>query len=423
MKRTAALLVTLVVAGALLPAGTAHATEADVAAVIGVVVKLEMPDRASLDGVIADHGGSVGDGLVESRGIYLLEDVVYVKADKLDYEADKEAKEWAKDLEKDDRVAWAEPEWREAAEDARFHAWPDSTYDEVGGDDLDEDDVKNQEAFESLSLDEAHEIATGSGAIVAVLDSGVDASHPLLAERLLAGYDLVDDDADPRDVLNGVDDDGDGLVDEAYGHGTFVAGIVAQIAPDADILPVRVLDAEGRGHLYAVVDGIDMAIEGGADVINLSFSLPDDHKPAPLKDALKRAKDAGVVVVGAAGNRADDRKLYPASEGSVISVGAIGGNDHDEVAGFSSHGKWVLLAAPGVDIVSAVPGGGHAVWTGTSMATPVVAGQAALLFQIAPEAEQKDVRKALKDSARKMRGKKRADKGEIDILESLARLS
>jgi thermitase len=180
-----------------------------------------------------------------------------------------------------------------------------------------------------------------------------------------------------------------------------------------------VLDADGRAEIPAVVDAIYLAIESGADIINLSFGLQSDEKPDSLKDALKEAKDAGVLVVAAAGNGGDDQKRYPASEGSVISVGALDVTDDNQVAGFSSHGKWVLLAAPGVGIVSSVPGGGYATWAGTSMAAPVVSGQAALLVQVDPEAKRNDVEKALKDSAHKMHGDHKAEKGAIDILESI----
>jgi len=387
----------------------------DVFVTVEIVVKAELSE-AELAEIAAEENGFVVGPVIESRGVYLLAMVTDVKADKIEEETDKEAEDWAKDVANEDGVVWAEPVWVENAEDTRFHAWPDGDPDEVG-------ELDNDEVFADLALEEAHQTATGSGAVVAILDTGIDFAHPFFSGRLLPGYDLVDDDADASDAGNGVDDDADGAVDEAYGHGTFVAGVVLQVAPDATILPIRVLDADGRAGVPTVVEGIYLAIELGADVINLSFSLPTNDKPDSLKDALKAAKEADIVVTGAAGNQGLDDKVYPASEGSVISVGAIDTADQEEVAQFSSYGKWVLVAAPGVDVVSTVPGGGYAVWAGTSMASPVVAGQLALLLEIDPDAKRKDLEKAVKDSARKMTGNNKAEKGVVDLLESLVQIS
>lgn len=413
MIRRLALVGALVVLSAAVTASPAHADDDEVEILIEVVVKVE----ADVDvfEVAESNDGLVLGAHIESRNVYRLGTVVEVEEDDVEEEADDEAKDWAKDLEKEDGVLWAEPVWRETPEDSRFHAWPDAGFVEVAA-------IDNQAAFGFLNLETVHETTTGEGVIVAVLDTGFDMSHPFLSGRMLAGYDLVDDDGDPTDQGDGVDNDGDGLADEAYGHGTFVAGVVLEIAPDATILPIRVLDADGRADVPTVVEGVTMAIEAGADVINLSFTLIGDLKPETMKDVLKAAKDEGIIVVGAAGNGSDDEKRYPASESSVISVAAIDHDDSDEVAGFSNHGNWVLLAAPGVSIVSAIPGGGYATWSGTSMAAPVVAGQAALLIEVDPSAKRSDVEKALKDGAQKMGGKARTEKGVIDIMESIAEM-
>ena len=122
-------------------------------------------------------------------------------------------------------------------------------------------DVSGQEAFAVAGVLQAQGIADGAGVVVAVLDTGVLTDHPDLAGHLLPGYDFVENDADPLDAPNGIDDDGDGLVDEGVGHGTFVAGLVASIAPGAQVLPLRVLDSDARGTSEGVARAIVHAVE------------------------------------------------------------------------------------------------------------------------------------------------------------------
>ena len=232
---------------------------------------------------------------------------------------------------------------------------------------------------------------------------------------MLPGYDMVDDDADPSDETDGIDDDGDGAIDEAYGHGTFVAGVVAQIAPDAQIIPVRVLNADGVGDLHSVIEGIEFAIAADVDVINLSFSLVEKSESKVLKDVFKRAQEAGISIVAAAGNQGNDKKHYPAAEGDIVSVGALG-SDGAQLAGFSGRGNWVDVAAPGEDIVSGLPGGEYATWAGTSMAAPVVSAQLALMVQLQPDAKPKDLQKMLWKSSRKPEHWEGSENGVVDVL-------
>jgi subtilisin family serine protease len=201
---------------------------------------------------------------------------------------------------------------------------------------------------------ELQRCATGQGVTVAVLDTGIDATHPALVGRVLeTGWNALDNTADVSDVGNDVDDDGDGLVDEMVGHGTHVAGIVVQVAPDVSILPVKVLGSDGVGDAFYVAAGIYYAVSQGVDVINLSLSSTYDARV--VAEAVAEANEAGVVVVAAAGNGATNRVLeFPAADTGVLGIAATDQNDLKSE--FSNFGDRIDLSAPGVEIVSAVAG-------------------------------------------------------------------
>jgi subtilisin family serine protease len=392
----------------------------EIEAPVGAVVKLDTTATLDVEALALEMEASSIEPLIPSRGVFRLrsEHTAIYKSDGT-VKLDGDAKKWLKDaVGKHDLVIWAEPDAQIDFEDDRFHAWRFHAWPQALPEQAEEAGVADQPAFVSLDLGAAHDYGTGDGVVIAVLDTGIDATHPLLTGRLGPGYDLIDDDADPADQANGLDDDGDGLADEAYGHGTFIAGIVAQVAPDALVQPIRVLNADGEAELYAVIEGIYLAIEMEVDVINMSFGLMGRRMSKSLDEALKQADKAGIVVVAAAGNAGGSEKHYPAAAKNVIAVTALGA-DGELLAPFSNHGKWVHVAAPGVGIVSAVPGGGYATWSGTSMATPVVSSLAAILTDYAPDRAGDKVSKAILDSARKMHHDERADKGIINVLGSI----
>jgi len=224
-----------------------------------------------------------------------------------------------------------------------------------------------------IRLDKVFKDATGI--TVALLDTGVDLDHPLLASRLTAGYDFADNDGWPDDEANGRDDDGDGRTDEGSGHGTHIAGIIAMVAPAAKVMPVRVLNSDGGGTLFDIVQGLVYAVEQGADVVNMSFSAVD-NSPL-LSAAVQFALNRDVVLVAAAAGE-DGYLEFPAAYDGVIAVGAT--KNDDAVTDFSqSYATEVDVFAPGEWIFSTYLDGGYAWWSGTSMAAPFVAGGAALL--------------------------------------------
>lgn len=354
--------------------------------------------------VARDHDVVLLHSLVASKGIHL-------------YGSDLELDEGKikKVFDKDERVRYAEPNYEGVSADGnRFHAWPRGSYRHgASGQSISPTDLQ-------ADIEALHTRATGAGVTIALLDTGVDADHAALVGHVDQGWDLIDDDADADDVAAGLDADGDSQIDEAWGHGTHLAGIMMQIAPDARVLSYRVLDSDGTGRAYAVAAAIFDAVDRGADVINLSFGV--DHKSTSkmLKDAMKYAKEAEVIVVAAAGNDGDDEKRYPAASSDVISVGALDQNAN-RLATFANYG-WVEVAAPGVDVMSTLPGDFVGSWSGSSMAAPFVSAQAALLLDAFDEEKPKKIAEAIRKSSRKLeRGNKIKD-GAVDIAASFAEL-
>jgi subtilisin family serine protease len=277
-------------------------------------------------------------------------------------------------------VQYAEPNYQGQLPEARLRSsWV------VGGD---TNDYTAQWAQAKMHLSEAHAISRGAGVIVAILDTGIDASHPALAGHLTDGYDFVASDADPSE-------EGIYGVNGAYGHGTHVAGLVALAAPDAMLMPLRTLDIDGIGTIWGQLEGLSYAIEHGADVVNLSYSF---SQPSLLMNDLladltcangveldcRQPTRPGLIVVAAAGNSGGSDREYPAAANMPGVLAMAASTDADTTAVFSTYGSWVRVMAPGDHILSTIPGGGFATWSGTSMSTPLAAGTAALLRAICP---------------------------------------
>ncbi|MEV0256309.1 type VII secretion-associated serine protease mycosin [Streptomyces sp. NPDC050732] len=245
-------------------------------------------------------------------------------------------------------------------------------------------------SLQRVLLDELWLQSTGKGMRVAVIDTGVDTKNPQLKPAV--------DVSRGRNFLPTRDDKGEKIdrgkangTTDGVGHGTRVAGIIAArpakgtgfvgLAPDATIIPITQNDAEGHGTATTLAKGIDHAVDAGADVINISQDTANAATPAPeLKRAVDRALTQQVVVVASAGNDGlggNIKKTYPASYEGVLAVAASDRNN--ERAAFSQSGDFVDVAAPGVDMISTVPGGGHCADSGTSFAAPYVAALAALI--------------------------------------------
>lgn len=236
--------------------------------------------------------------------------------------------------------------------------------------------------------------AGGSNITIAIIDSGVDLDHPDLQASIVPGYDFVNDDSVP---------------DDDNGHGTHVAGIAAAVGNNgvgiagiswrAGIMPLKILNAGGSGNTFDLSDAVHYAVDNGARVINLSVGAQGTKWPCnwPEVDAaFNYAVSHGVLLVVAAGNGGQSNVNCPGAYDQVMAVGST--DSGDERSSFSNYGPRLDIAAPGSFIYSTVPGG-YGYNSGTSMATPHVAGLAALLWSLAPSLTDSQIRDLIQNTA------------------------
>jgi thermitase len=372
----------------LAPVALVRAQEPDEFVPNEILVKLHQ--AADVEGIAADHG--LDPTPLDQFGTRLIF--------RMHIGDGASPPERAAELAADPRVVFAEPNFiGRAPQGTQRISWPKG---EEG------DDYQEQWAAGIIRLPEAHTLTGGGGITVAVLDTGIDLTHPALAGHLRSGYDFVDMDTDPSVV-------GTPEQHPNHGHGTHVAGLVALVAPQAKIMPLRVLDEDGVGNIWVLAEALAYAINpdgdrhtaDGADVINLSLgttyrtdllgeivaavTCEQDDDPGEDDDCLVSPNQHGAVVVIAAGNSASSIPEYPAAEGVIGSLSVGASTSADTLASFSNYGSWVQIAAPGESILSSVPGGEYAVWSGTSMAAPLAAGEAALVRAMNPSFSAADV--------------------------------
>ena len=250
-----------------------------------------------------------------------------------------------------------------------------------------------QYALAKLQLPLAHQIAKGDKILVAVIDSGIDTSHPELAGVVAETYDAVS-------------------ADQPHSHGTGIAGAIAShsrlqgVAPAARILGVRAFNPNGggaAGTTFNILKGLDWAAGKGARIFNMSFAGPSD--PA-LGRAMAAAKLRGIVLIAASGNAgAKSPPLFPAADPNVIAVSAT--DAQDQLFEASNRGSYIAIAAPGVDILLPAPGGAYQVSSGTSFAAAHVSGIAALILERRPDLKPDEVRNILLAGAKDIGAKGR----------------
>jgi subtilisin family serine protease len=269
----------------------------------------------------------------------------------------------------------------------------------------------DQEGLRVIGLPRAWDTSRGSSRlVVAVVDTGVDPSQSDLRGALVPGVNLVQPAAAPLDD---------------HGHGTAVAGIVAARSDNGQgmagvcwfcvVMPVKVLDAGGTGDDTRVAAGIVWAVDHGAGVVNLSLGGPGSSPE--LAAALAYAASKGAVTVAAAGNSGSTVPFYPAAESTALSVAAT--TTADRAYPWSNYGAWVDVAAPGCNIAPA-RGGGYGRFCGTSSATPIVSGLAALALSQHPGTSPAELRSAIEHSAAPLPGV--VEFGRVSAPQTLAAL-
>jgi subtilisin family serine protease len=312
----------------------------------------------------------------------------------------------------------------------------------------------NQPANSIIRIADAHKkYGQGSGAVtVAVIDTGIDASHPALlgAVDVWRGRNFISNNGDvgvSQETTPFVDQettpfvdgsgaivlnqettpfvdqettpfvDGSRKVPKAWYHATAVASIIRLVAPNARIMPLRAFNADGSGTIADVIEAIYWAVDHGADVINMSFSA--ESTSDELEKAIRYANSRNVICVASTGNSGSSAATYPAALSKVISVGAT--TNDDLRAAFSNYGSTVDIGAPGVQIIAAYPRRKWAVVTGTSFSDPYVAGTVALIRSLQRRESADESDEALSEGAAKVKNGG-LGAGRLDVFQTLKKL-
>jgi hypothetical protein len=271
---------------------------------------------------------------------------------------------------------------------------------------------KAQPALQLINAAKALPVSTGRGVVVADINSKVDYAHPGLSGHLTSGYDFISSrpvgfaslnqsDAGFLDQSDGgfldqsdagfLDQSDAGFLDQsnpasldglnpAFSHGSLSAGLIAAIAPDSMIMPLHAFDDDGHSDYFSLAKAIRYAVDHGAQIVNLNFGIPYTSSSFAVQSAVQFAQASNVLLVAPAGNDSTSQAQYPAAFTGVMAAAAT--NLSDTLALFSNYGSDVVVDAPGVDIISAYPGGYYSLASGTTLSAAAVAGTAALVRSV-----------------------------------------
>jgi subtilisin family serine protease len=295
-----------------------------------------------------------------------------------------------------------------------------------------------QNAANQLRLTDAHKLATGSG-VIAIIDTGVDPTHPALEAALVEGYDFTRDlqgfgsewsDLPPElsqsiaAILEGYSKttfDGSTYtpmpapLPEYFGHGTMVAGIIRLTAPTSRIMPLKAFTSEGSTTLYNIIRAIYYAADHGAQVINMSFITLQPSKE--LSTAITYASRKGIIAVAAVGNNGWSTDTYPVYPADYRVTFGIGSTLNNKRSKFSNYGIDVKYGAPGESLLTTYPGNLYALVSGTSFSAGWASGSVGLFLQRNPGVTMRDVDTAFANGATKLKGEGMGG-GRIDIYRS-----
>jgi subtilisin family serine protease len=316
---------------------------------------------------------------------------------------------------------------------------------------------KDQPSFVLIRAGRALPYSTGRGIVVADINSKVDVGHPSLIGHMTSGYDFVTGRPANSAVLNQssasfldqssgsfldqssgsfldqssasfldqssasfLDQSSasflDGSVNPAYSHATLTAGVIAAIAPDAMIMPLRAFDDNGAADLFILAKAIRYGAHQGSQVINMSFGTLENSKA--IKHSIDFAKDKGVMLVASAGNNNTSAPQYPAAYNGVLTTAAT--NLSDVKASFSNYGSYVYVDAPGVNLILPYPGGYYAVVSGTSFSSPEIAATVALIRSIRSNGVANSIANASVDiDYKNPRYRHQLGYGRIDVLRAV----
>jgi subtilisin family serine protease len=314
----------------------------------------------------------------------------------------------------------------------------------------------NQPAMARVGAGRAHAYSRGNGVLIADINSIVDYSHPALRGHLTGGYDFVTARAGYQSTLNQssasfldqssaafldqssaafldqssaafLDQSSAAFLDQSaaafldagnpsQSHGTLTVGIIAAMAPESQIMPLRVFDDNGNADFFSITRAIHYARMQQADIINMSFGIATNS--TSIRKAVDAARNAGILMVASAGNSNSSAAQFPAAFTGVISVAAV--DLADKKGSFSNYGSTIDISAPGVNIISAYPGGYYSIVSGTSFSAPMVAAQAALIRSVRSTSVQNWITgTAVNINAQNPSYIGRLGYGRIDILRSV----
>jgi subtilisin family serine protease len=295
----------------------------------------------------------------------------------------------------------------------------------------------------------------GRGIVVADLNSKVDVRHPALSGHLTTGYDFVTTKPVSTAALNQssssfmdqssssfmdqssssfMDQSSSSFMDQyglsfldqssssfmdgnpAYSHGTLCAGVIAVVAPESMIMPLRVFDDQGSADLFTIAKAIHYAVNNGAQVVNMSFGTLQNSEA--IKSSITYAQGKNVLLVASAGNNNTSSLQYPAAYSGVITTAAT--DLFDKKGSFSNYGSYVFVDAPGVNIFSSYPDGYYSMVSGTSFSAPIIAGTAALIRSARANGGAADIAAgAINIDANNPKYAKQLGYGRIDILKAV----